>query len=141
MKVAITCENGEVFQHFGRTPQFKVYEIEDGKVVGSEVIDTNGTGHGALAGFLQNLNAEVLICGGIGGGAVAALSSMGVKLYAGASGNTDDVINTFIAGTLPVVGDATCDCHGHDHEGHDHEGHDCSHGEGHDCSHGGGCHH
>ena len=61
MKVAVTYENGEVFQHFGRTPQFKVYEIAGGKVDSSEVIDTNGTGHGALAGFLKDLGAEVMV--------------------------------------------------------------------------------
>ena len=128
MKVAVTYENGEVFQHFGRTPQFKVYEISDGKVDSGEVIDTNGTGHGALAGFLKDLGAEVMICGGIGGGAISALSEAGIKVYAGASGSADDVIASYIAGTLPESGDATCDHH--DHEGH---------GE-HDCGHD-GCHH
>ena len=124
MKVAVTYENGEVFQHFGRTPQFKVYEIADGKVDSGEVIDTNGTGHGALAGFLKDLGAEVMICGGIGSGAISAMSEAGIKVYAGASGNADDVIASYIAGTLPESGDATCDHH--DHEGHG--DHDCGHG-------------
>ena len=124
MKVAITYENGEVFQHFGRTPQFKVYEIADGKVDSSEVIDTNGTGHGALAGFLKDLGAEVMICGGIGGGAISAMSEAGIKVYAGASGSADEVIASYIAGILPESGDATCDHH--DHEGHGE--HDCGHG-------------
>ncbi len=128
MKVAVTYENGEVFQHFGRTPQFKVYEIVDGKVDSGEVIYTNGTGHGALAGFLNDLGADVMICGGIGGGAIAAMGDAGIKVYSGASGKADDVIASYIAGTLPESGDATCDHH--DHEGHD--GHDCGHG---------GCHH
>ena len=127
MKVAVTYENGEVFQHFGRIPQFKVYEIADGKVDSSEVIDTNGTGHGALAGFLKDLGAEVMICGGIGGGAIAAMAEAGIKVYAGASGSADDVAS-YIAGTLPESGDVTCDHH--DHEGHG--DHDCGHG---------GCHH
>ena len=131
MKVAVTYENGEVFQHFGRTPQFKVYEIADGKVDSSEVIDTNGTGHGALAGFLKDLGAEVMICGGIGGGAISAMAEAGIKVYAGASGSADDAVASYIAGTLPESGDATCDHH--DHEGHgDHGDHDCGHG---------GCHH
>ncbi len=144
MKAAVTYENGEVFQHFGRTPQFKVFEIENGEVVRSEVIDTNGTGHGALAGFLAAAGVNVLICGGIGGGAIAAMESMGIDLYAGASGDADEVIRAYIAGQLPKVGDATCDHNGHgDHEGHscghgDHGGHGCGHGdhEGHGCGHG-----
>ena len=126
MKVAVTYENGEVFQHFGRTPQFKVYEVTDGKVVSSEVIDTNGTGHGALAGFLRDIGAEVLICGGIGGGAQVAMSDAGIRLFAGTSGPADEVVSAFIAGTLPELGEANCDHH--DHHG------------GHDCSHGGKCH-
>ena len=68
MKVAVTYENGEVFQHFGRTPQFKIYEIDNGEVKAEQVIDTGETGHGALAGFLKDLNVNVMICGGIGGG-------------------------------------------------------------------------
>ena len=124
MKVAVTYENGEVFQHFGRTPAFKVYEISDGKVISSEVIDTNGTGHGALAGFLENIGAEVMICGGIGGGAIAAMSEAGIKVYAGASGSADEAVNAYVAGTLPEIGDATCDHH--EHEGHGEHG--CGHG-------------
>ena len=124
MKVAVTYENGEVFQHFGRTPAFKVYEISDGKVISSEVIDTNGTGHGALAGFLENIGAEVMICGGIGGGAIAAMSEAGIKVYAGVSGSADEAVNAYVAGTLPEIGDATCDHH--DHEGHGEHG--CGHG-------------
>lgn len=124
MKVAVTYENGEVFQHFGRTPAFKVYEISDGKVISSEVVDTNGTGHGALAGFLEDIGAEVMICGGIGGGAIAAMSAAGIKVYAGASGAADDAVSSYVAGTLPEIGDATCDHH--EHEGHGEHG--CGHG-------------
>ena len=83
MKIAVTYDNGEVFQHFGHTEQFKVYEVEDGKIVASEVIDTNGSGHGALAGFLNQCGAQVLICGGIGGGARNALAEAGIQLYPG----------------------------------------------------------
>lgn len=124
MKVAVTYENGEVFQHFGRTPAFKVYEVSDGKVLSGEVIDTNGTGHGALAGFLADIEAEVMICGGIGGGAIAAMNEAGIKVYAGASGSADDAVNAYVAGTLPEIGSATCDHH--EHEGHGE--HDCGHG-------------
>ena len=124
MKVAVTYENGEVFQHFGRTPAFKVYEISDGKVISSEVIDTNGTGHGALAGFLEDIGAEVMICGGIGGGAIAAMSEAGIKVYAGASGIADEAVNAYVAGSLPEIGDATCDHHEHE----DHGEHGCGHG-------------
>ena len=121
MKAAITYENGEVFQHFGRTPQFKIYYIEGGEIKSSQVVDTGETGHGALAGFLKEAGADVLICGGIGAGAVMAMAEEGIKVYAGASGNADDVIASYIAGALPENGDATCDHHGHHHDG------DCGH--------------
>ena len=92
MKVAVTYENGTVFQHFGHTEQFKVYEVIDGAVVKAQVVDTNGSGHGALAGFLSANGVDVLICGGIGGGAQVALASAGIKLYGGVSGNADDAV-------------------------------------------------
>ena len=124
MRVAVTYDNGNVFGHFGRTEEFKVYDIEDGKVVNAQILGTNGEGCGALAGILNIADVDVLICGGIGGGAVRALSEAGIQLYAGASGNTDDVVNEFISGTLAAVGEANCDHHDHEHN----EGHSCGHG-------------
>ena len=85
MKVAVTYENGEVFQHFGHSEAFKLYEVEGGEVKSSEVVPTNGSGHGALAGFLRERGVEVLICGGIGAGAQNALAEAGIKLYGGVS--------------------------------------------------------
>lgn len=138
MKIAVTYDNGNVFQHFGRTEQFKIYEVEDNKVVSSEVIGSNGTGHGALAGLLAGQDVDVLICGGIGGGAQAALAEAGVELCAGAEGNTDEAVEAYLRGELVSTG-ANCDHHheeGHDCGGHD-DGHSCSGGCGSSC--GGGC--
>ena len=95
MKVAVTYENGEVFQHFGRTPQFKIYEIEDGAVKSEEVLDTGETGHGALAGFLQEAGAEVMICGGIGGGAIAAMAESGIYAIRGSRDITNSLSEAF----------------------------------------------
>ena len=81
MKIAVTYENGQIFQHFGHAEQFKLYEAVDGKITHTEVVDTNGSGHGALAGFLMQNGVDTLICGGIGGGAQAALAEAGIKLY------------------------------------------------------------
>ena len=135
MKIAVTYDNGNVFQHFGRTEFFKVYEVEDNKVVSSEIIGSNGTGHGALAGLLAGQDVDVLICGGIGGGAQNALAQAGVELCAGARGNTDQAVEDYLAGKLVNTG-SNCDHHhgeGHDC-GHHGEGHDCGHhGEGRDC--------
>ena len=138
MKIAVTYDNGNVFQHFGRTEQFKVYEVEDNKVVSSEVIGSGGTGHGALAGLLAGQDVDVLICGGIGGGAQAALAEAGVELCAGTEGNTDEAVEAYLRGELVSTG-ANCDHHheeGHDCGGHD-DGHSCGGGCGSSC--GGGC--
>ena len=127
MKIAVTYDNGEVFQHFGRTESFKIYEVEDNKVVSSEVISSNGTGHGALAGLLAEQGVNVLICGGIGGGAQTALTEAEIDLCAGAQGNVDEVVETYLKGELESSG-VNCDHHHHE------EGHSCgSHEEGHSC--------
>lgn len=134
MKIAVTYDNGNVFQHFGRTEFFKVYVVEDNKVISSEVISSNGIGHGALAGLLSEQGIDVLICGGIGAGAQSALSDAGVELCAGAQGDTDQAVEAYLKGELVSSG-ANCD---HHHE----EGHSCGgHGEGHSCqdSCSGGC--
>lgn len=142
MRVATTYDDGNIFMHFGRSEQFKIYDIQDGKVLNEQVVNTGGTGHGALAGLLANGGVDTLICGGIGGGATNALAQAGITVYAGAQGNCDACVEALIAGTLAQTGEATCDCHGHDHD-HAHEhGESCScHGhhehEGHE---GCGCH-
>ena len=102
MKIAVTYDNGNVFQHFGKTENFKVYEVEDNKVVSSEVIGSNGTGHGALAGLLAEQGIDVLICGGIGGGAQTALAEAGIQLCSGAQGNTDEVVEAYLKGEKDI---------------------------------------
>ena len=139
MRIAVTYDNGNVFQHFGKTESFKIYDVEDNKVVSSEVIGSNGTGHGALAGLLADHAVDVLICGGIGGGAQTALAEAGVELCAGAEGDTDQAVEAYLKGELVSTG-ANCDHHHEDgHSCGDHEdGHSCGgHEEGHSCS--GGC--
>ena len=115
MKIAVTYENGEVFQHFGHSEQFKIYEVQDGKIAGAEVVDTNGSGHGALAGFLQAHQVDTLICGGIGMGAKNALAEAGITLYGGVCGNADQAVQALLDGKLNYNSDATCSHHDHEH--------------------------
>lgn len=115
MRIAVTYENGQIFQHFGRTEQFKVYDVQDGEVLSSEVVGTNGSGHGALAGVLTALKADALICGGIGGGAQAALAAAGIRLYGGASGGADEAVRALLKGELDFDADVHCEHHGHHH--------------------------
>ena len=131
MKIAVTYDNGNIFQHFGKTEFFKVYEVEDNKIISSEVIGSNGLGHGALAGLLGEQGINVLICGGLGGGAQTALKEAGVEVCSGAKGDADQAVEAYLRGELVSTG-ANCDHHHHE------EGHSCGdHEEGHSC--GGSC--
>ena len=126
MRIAVTYENGMIFQHFGHTEQFKVYDVQDGKIVSSQVVDTNGSGHGALAGVLTALNADALICGGIGGGAQMALAAAGIQLYGGVSGSADAAAQALAEGKLAYNPNVKCNHHGEHHgEGHTCGDHGC----------------
>ncbi|MCH1982329.1 NifB/NifX family molybdenum-iron cluster-binding protein [Ruminococcus sp. OA3] len=124
MKIAVTYEEGKVFQHFGHTEKFKVYEAENGKVVSSEVVDTNGNGHGALADFLAEKAVKVLICGGIGQGARQALAQAGIELYPGVNGEADQAVHEFLNDNLSYDPDTVCSHHEHHGEC---AGGNCSH--------------
>ena len=111
MRVATTYDNGNIFMHFGRSEQFKIYDIQDGKVLNERVVGTGGTGHGALAGLLANGGVDTLICGGIGAGARLALEEAGIRLYPGAAGSADEAVRAFLAGTLSYQPDLVCSHH------------------------------
>ncbi len=132
MKIAVTYDNGEIFQHFGHTENFKIYDVVDNKIASAEVISTEGSGHGALASLLMLRGVDVLICGGIGGGAQIALREAGIKLYGGVSGNADAAVNALLSGELDYNPDVRCSHHDHEHESGEHScgNHGCG---GHSC--------
>lgn len=133
MRIAVTYENGEIFQHFGHTEQFKVYEVVNGEIVSEEILGSNGSGHGALAMLLSGNKVDILICGGIGGGAQMALAEMGIKLYGGVFGNADEAVKALLRESLEYNPDVKCNHHG---EGHEHHGNCGSGGCGsHSCRH------
>lgn len=132
MIIAVPYENGCVFGHFGHTKQFRLYTVEDGAVTAISLVDTNGSGHGALSAFLRDRGVEVLICGGIGGGAQTALAEAGIRIYGGVTGDADRAVAMFLAGKLAYDPHAHCDHHEHHHG----DGHTCGdHGCGGDCHH------
>ena len=148
MRIAVTYENGEIFQHFGHTEQFKLYDAENGEIVAEQIVNTCGQGHGALAGFLQAAQVDALICGGIGGGARMALAEAGIRIFGGVQGSADAAAQALAKNELQFDPDAKCDhhdhehgeghgCGGHHHHGEDHGcgGHGHGHGEGHGCCH------
>ena len=125
MKIAVTFKDGEVFQHFGHTEQFKMYEVEDNKISSSEVVSTNGSGHSAIAQFLVDNSVDTLICDGIGGCAKKALAENNIKLYGGVCGKADEAVSSLISGTLLYDPDAKCSHHGHSEGAHHHCGGHC----------------
>ncbi len=136
MRIAATYQDGNIFQHFGHTERFKIYEVDEGEVKLATVVNTDGSGHGALADILKKLEVKELICGGIGEGARRALQEAGIKLHAGVEGPADEAVQALLAGTLATKDEATCDHHEHGHHGHGHgeqEHKGCGGGHGHGC--------
>lgn len=128
MKIAVTHEMGNIFQHFGHTQQFKLYETEGTEIKKISLLNTNGSGHGALAGLLKDNGVDVLICGGIGGGAQTALKDAGIRLYGGVQGSADAAVVAFLKSELIYNPDVKCDHHDHEHgEGHTCGDHGCHH--------------
>ena len=125
MKIAVTHENGTVFQHFGHTENFKIYEVIDGEVKSMRVVSTYGCGHGALAGLLKDSGVDTLICGGIGGGAKNALAEAGITIYPGVKGACDKAVLDFVMGKLQYDPDTLCSHHDHEHGDHDCGSHSC----------------
>ena len=125
MRVATTYDNGNIFMHFGRSEQFKIYEVADGAIESTHVLENNGEGHGALVTLLQQEHVDVLICGGIGAGAQNALKAAGIRFYGGVQGEADKAAADFLAARLAYDPAVHCEHHG---EGHDHgHGHGCHH--------------
>ena len=125
MKIAVPYENGQIFQHFGHTERFKLYETDNAEIVKSEIIETAGSGHGALAGFLMKHGADTLICGGIGGGAQTALAEAGIRLYGGVSGDADTAVTELLSGKLNYNPDVKCSHHEHHGENNSCGSHSC----------------
>jgi len=133
MKIAVTCEHEEVCQHFGHTPEFAVFEIEDGRIVGMQTVPTAGSGHSALAEFLAARKVDLLLCGGIGGCAIQALDAAGIKVVKGVSGGVIRVVGDYLLGQIKSNPNSGCQHHNHEHSHH-------QHGEGGDHHCGNCCH-
>ena len=126
MKYAITMEHNIVFQHFGKCPQFLIVDVKDKTIVSKQLLLSNGAGHGALAKLLADAAVDVLVCGGIGGGARNALAEYNISVIAGQKGNVDMIIDMIKQDS--IQDDPSGSCNHHHEDGH----HDCG---GHDHCH------
>jgi predicted Fe-Mo cluster-binding NifX family protein len=131
MRIAIPFYMGNIFQHFGHAPQFKVYEVENHQVLMEMLVEVEEQGHGAVADLLQSLDVRVVICGNIGEGAMKALQNAGIIFYGGVTGDADEAITALVQGGLKYDPNIRCTAHA---DGHGCDG-DC--GECGDC--GGDC--
>lgn len=124
MRYAITYENKQVFQHFGKCPSFLIVDMQDGKILNQEILSSNGAGHGALCARLVEAQVDTLVCGGIGQGARDTLQAANIQLISGAKGHTDIILNKLSKQTLFDDPSGRCDHH-HEGEEHDCGSHDC----------------
>lgn len=117
MKIALTTQDDQIFEHFGKCTTFTVFEVENGKIQGKTLIDAIGHGHAELAGFLKGAGVDVVICGGIGNGARNMLDFAGIRLVSGISGSIDDAINAYLNGNLSD-NNGNCSHKSHEHGQH-----------------------
>ena len=115
MKIAVTYDQGTVFQHFGHSKQFKIYEVANDQITASQVVESGANGHDAIASFLVLQNVDVVICGGMGDGAQQALSEAGIEICTGAEGDADEAVAAYLRGELVSAG-VNCDHHHGDNE-------------------------
>ena len=92
MKIAVTYEKGMVFQHFGKSEQFLVVEVEQTKLLNKSLLSADGQGHSALVTLLAKAEIDTLICGGLGQGARNALEQAGITVISGAFGNAEAAV-------------------------------------------------
>ena len=114
MRISVNYDNGQIFQHFGRTKLFKLYDVEDGKIINTKLLIGAAEGHGALSKQLKENHVDVAICGGLGTGMLNALETAGIEVCANVSGNADDAVNAYLNGTLKYSKEAHS-CNGHHH--------------------------
>lgn len=112
MKVVIPCtENDEIFQHFGHANQFAVYEYTEGEYVEKKVFTTKCKGHDEIAKLMRYLDVNVVVCGGIGDGAIKALARHKILVYAGVEGNIDQAYYDLTNNRLKCTSTSTCSGH------------------------------
>ncbi len=108
MRLAISTENGQVAQHFGRCQQYTLVDIEDGKIIDRNTLDNPGHAPGAIPKFLFEHNCDLIITGGMGRKAQGYFKEFNIDWIIGAQGNVNAVIEDFLRNELKI-GESTCD--------------------------------
>ncbi len=121
MKIAVAAMGNTISGHFGHCENFNIYDCADGKVVSAESVPNPGHRPGFLPNFLADRGVEVIIAGGMGGGAVDIFNERGVEVVVGAMGDAQAAVEAWLRGELKSTGSI---CHKHEHAdecGHHHE--------------------
>lgn len=111
-KIAVASENGMVTNHFGHCEEFIIFDTENGKIIKSETIANPGHKPGFLPNFLTELGVNVIISGGMGGGAVEIFNERNIEVIVGAKGNAKAAVEAYLEGSLKSTGSV---CHEHQH--------------------------
>ena len=128
MKVAIPLTaNNQVDDHFGHCAYYSIYTISpNGEIAEENIIEaTQGCGcKSNIASTLAEMGVKVMLAGGIGGGAINVLNSVGIEVIRGCSGDVTAVVKQYAAGTLT---DSGVSCASHEAHHSEEGGHQCSH--------------
>ncbi|MGI6778105.1 MAG: NifB/NifX family molybdenum-iron cluster-binding protein [Acetivibrionales bacterium] len=112
IKIAVASDNDMVTEHFGHCSNFNIFEAEDNQIVKSESIPNPGHRPGFLPNFLNDMGVNVIISGGMGGGAIEIFNEKGIEVIVGASGNAKATVEAYLKGSLESTGSI---CHEHQH--------------------------
>lgn len=112
MRIAVASEGERVTEHFGHCEGFIIFDVENNEIVKSEAIANPGHKPGFLPNFLADRGVNVMISGGMGGGAVEIFNQRNVEVIVGAAGNARDAAEAYLNGSLKSTGSI---CHEHQH--------------------------
>ena len=108
MKIGIATEANMVAQHFGRCDAYTIVEIENNKVVKTELVQSPGHQPGFLPGWLAGFGVKVVICGGMGPRAQELFIEQGIKPIMGVDCSISEAIQRFCDNSLKS-GENICD--------------------------------
>jgi predicted Fe-Mo cluster-binding NifX family protein len=112
MKIAVASENQTVTEHFGHCENFQIFDVENNQIVKNESIPNPGHKPGFIPNYLHELGINVIISGGMGGGAIDIFNGHNIEVIVGATGPSKVAAEEYLKGNLKSTGSV---CHEHQH--------------------------
>ncbi len=128
MRIVVSSDSNRkldssVSHHFGRCPYFTVVDIEENEIINVESVENpyfNAHSPGQVPAFIKELDADVMLAGGMGRRAISIFENFEIRCSSGAAGSVRSAVNHYIAGSLP--GASPCrESIEHAHDGYEHE--------------------